>query len=66
MDHLGLNIFKYGRKSCLVVADTASGYCWCKYLGKRTTSREVSDRVRMLFLKLGIMYMVWMDIGPKL
>ena len=61
--HLGMNIFKHGGKSYLVIANAASGYCWCEYLGKYTTSKDVLDMVRKLFLKLSILFTVQMDGG---
>ena len=61
MDHLGLDIFKHGGKNYLVMANAARGFCWCELLGKKTTSKEVPDIVRRLFLKLCILYTVQMD-----
>ena len=65
MDHLRMDIFKQGGKSYLVIADTASAYCWCEYLGKHTTSKEVTVMVRKLFVKMGILYNIQMDGGPE-
>ena len=63
MDHIGRYIFKQVGKSYLVIANAASGYCWCEYLGKYTTSKDVLDMVRKLFLKLSILFTVQMDGG---
>ena len=49
----------------MVIVHAALGYCWCENLGKNTTSREVSDIVRKLILKLRIPYTVRMEGGPE-
>ena len=55
MDEIGMDLMKHQGKVFLVIADRATGYSWCKALGKLTSSKEVAAITRKIFLKVGIL-----------
>ena len=65
MDHLGIDLFSHEGNSYLIVADLVSGYCFCKFLGNKTSANQVADKVKTLFLKIEIPFHVHMKEGPQ-
>ena len=58
-----MDLFTYEGMSYLAVANLDSGYYFCEPLGKKTSSKQVSDIVRKIFIKMGIPFHVRMDGG---
>ena len=65
MDPLGMDIWKFGGRSYLIIVDGMSGYIWCENMGKHTSFKEVSNVVLKLFFKLGIPYSINFDGRPE-
>lgn len=65
MDEIGMDLMKYQGKVFLVIVDRATGYSWCKPLGKIVSSKEVAAITMKIFLKVGIPYRVRVDSAQE-
>ena len=65
MDEIGIDLMNHQGKALLVIVDRATGYSWCKPLGKTMSSKEVAAITRKIFLKVGIPYRVRVNGGPE-
>ena len=49
MEAVGIDIFYYQAKYYLVLACLATGYTFCEPLGKNTTCKETTEKLRRMF-----------------
>ena len=49
MESVGIDVFLYERKYYLVVACLATGFSFCELLGKHTTCKETTDKMKRMF-----------------
>ena len=64
MESLGLDIFQYQRKYYLIVACLATGFTFCEPLGKHTTCKETTEKLKRLFESYGYPTTIRYDGGP--
>ncbi len=64
MEMVGLDIFFYQDKYYLIMADLATGYTFCELLGKNTTCKATTEKLKRLFESFGYPVSVRYDGGP--
>ena len=64
MESLGLDIFQYQGKYYLIVACLATGFTFCEPLGKHTTCKETTEKLKRLFESYGYPTTIRYDGGP--
>ena len=64
MEMVGLDIFFYQDKYYLIMADLATGYTFCELLGKTTTCKATTEKLKRLFESFGYPTFIRYDGGP--
>ena len=64
MESLGMDVFHHASKYYLVIADLATGFSFCEPLGKHTTCKIVTDKLRRMFESFGFPSNIRFDGGP--
>ena len=64
MEAVGIDIFYYQAKYYLVLACLATGYTFCEPLGKSTTCKETTEKLRRMFDSYGYPTSIRYDGGP--
>ena len=64
MESVGIDIFYYQAKYYLILACLATGYTFCEPLGKSTTCKETTEKLRRMFDSYGYPTSIRYDGGP--
>ena len=64
MESVGVDIFFYQDKYYLIMACLATGYTFCEPLGKSTSCKETTDKLKKLFESFGFPASIRYDGGP--
>ena len=64
MEMVGLDVFFHKDKYYLIMADLATGFTFCELLGKSTTCKETTEKLKRLFESFGYPRSIRYDGGP--
>ena len=64
MESIGVDVFHYQRKYYLVIACLATGFSFCELLGKHTTCKETTEKMKRMFDSFGYPSSIRFDGGP--